>query len=258
MKSKHNDEEAEKENSERWLLTYSDLITLLLALFIILYTMSTVDLEKMKQLSKNLKGVFNPNATSEDSGAGGPGSGVDDVSGGGESSLTDSGSSGGDSNTKNPLDEIYNELTAYVKNNNLQNQIELENTDTYVKVTVKDVLLFVPDSPQMLEQSKPIMLEINKALNSVYSRIDHITIGGHTADPIGEGDKSSDFDWTLSSARALTVLKYLAASGLPQPKLSTEAHSHFEPIADNKTPEGRAKNRRVEITIIKNQPTPAK
>jgi chemotaxis protein MotB len=58
MKKRRRGEEGGHENSERWLLTYSDLITLLLALFIIMYTMSSVDLDKFKELSKYLSSTF--------------------------------------------------------------------------------------------------------------------------------------------------------------------------------------------------------
>ncbi|MDD2568090.1 MAG: flagellar motor protein MotB, partial [Clostridia bacterium] len=61
MKKIRHEDEPEKENSERWLLTYSDLITLLLALFIILYTMSTIDMVKLQKLSNALNEAFNGN-----------------------------------------------------------------------------------------------------------------------------------------------------------------------------------------------------
>ena len=145
MKGKRGEEEEGHENSERWLLTYSDLITLLLALFIILYTMSSVDLEKLKELSKNLSSAFNNSSASESAGAGS--GGADSVTGGGAETSV-SGYSG-DSAVQSPLDEIYKKLNTYIENNNLQGQIDLENTDTYVKVCLKDAVLFVPDSSDM-------------------------------------------------------------------------------------------------------------
>ena len=61
MSRKHDDEEHEKENSERWLLTYSDMITLLLVLFIMMYTISKVDTQKFNALAESLGIVMNPN-----------------------------------------------------------------------------------------------------------------------------------------------------------------------------------------------------
>ena len=249
MKSRGESEEPEKENGERWLLTYSDLITLLLALFIILYTMSTIDLEKLKDLSKNLSAAFNNSSVSDNAGAG---VGNDNTPGGGtETSAT---GFSGDAAQSNPLDDIYNQLNTYITNNNLQGKIELENTETYVKVRLKDVVLFVPDSPRMLQESQPILIEIKNALNGVYDKIDHVTISGHTADPENDQQVSSEFAWELSTDRAVTVLNYMVDQGLPQYKLSIEGYSHFNAIADNKTADGRSKNRRVEITISKNNP----
>lgn len=249
VKYRRSESEPEHENSERWLLTYSDLITLLLALFIIMYTMSTLDLEKMKALSQNLNAAFNGTTVADTVGT------AYDT---GDDSVTyDSGASGysGESPTPSPLDEIYEELNQYIKDNNLENTIELENTSTYVKVILKDVVLFVPDSAQMIDESEPILQEIQKALSSVYDKIDHITISGHTADPSNDQDYSTDFGWQLSVNRAVNVLNYMVDCGLPQNKLSIEGNSHFEPVGDNATAEGLAQNRRVEITISKNADT---
>ena len=147
------EDEPKKENSDRWLLTYSDMITLLLALFIILYSMSNIELEKFQELKEGFSNAFN---------TGGAGSGIGDGSGYGESSTDGSGldgtSSGGDSSSEseaagevisqNPLKEIYQELSGYVKENDLENSIELDATDTFVRIRLKDLIMFVPDSDE--------------------------------------------------------------------------------------------------------------
>lgn len=249
MKSKHEEEEPEKENSERWMLTYADLITLLLALFIVMYAISTVDADKMKALGEGFNEAFNGSSQGEGSGSG---VAAAETSGAGtETSVT---GYSGDSLEPSPLDEIYQELSAYIRDNNLEGKIDLENDGTFVKITLKEVVLFVPDKSTMLEDSAPVLLEIEKAVSSVYEKIDNITISGHTADADNDATVSSNFAWQLSTERAVTVLNYLANNGLPQYKLSIEGHSHFDPIAENDTAEGRAKNRRVEITIYKDKP----
>lgn len=260
MKRKHEEEEVEHESSERWLLTYSDLITLLLALFIILYSMSSVDLDKLKQLSKYLSESFHvPETQVSNEDIELPDNLasilnnilVNNNSSNSTSGGNASGSGSGDGNTASGLDEIYKELSSYIKENGLDGKIDITKTDTELHITLKDTVLFVPDSPTMLEESKPILKTIEESLVKIYEKIDHITISGHTADVYGEGNKSSAFAWQLSSNRAVTVLNFLKESGLPEHKLSIEGYSHFSPIASNETEEDRAKNRRVEITVRK-------
>jgi chemotaxis protein MotB len=171
-------------------------------------------------------------------------------SGTGSGTGTDSGN--GLLPASNPLNEVYQELSKYVEANNLQNQIDLESTDTYVMVRLKDMVLFVPDQTTMIKSSEPILGEIEKALASVYDKIDDITISGHTADPNNDGEKSSVFEWQLSTGRAVNVLTYMVGLGLPQPKLSIGGYSHYKPIGDNNTASGSAQNRRVEIKVSKN------
>lgn len=154
MGRKGHGEEAEKENSERWLLTYADLITLLLALFIIMYAMSSVDQQKYKIISQSLSAAFNTPAAGEGNG---PGTGQTDSTEGGGNDASQAGYSG-QSPINSTLDLLYAQLNQYVKENKLENTIGLEKTSTYVRVTVKDILLFKPDSATMLQQSKPVLL----------------------------------------------------------------------------------------------------
>jgi len=233
---RHEEEHEEGEGgSERWLLTYSDMITLLLALFIILYSMSNIEAKKFAKIAESFGPAFN-NGSIEVSGA---------ETGTGDGTGTETGT------VVDPLDEIYNTLTEYVDQNNLQDQISLTNTDSFVQIRLTGLLMFVPDSPQMLEDSKPVIKEISGALIKVYDMVDHITISGNTAD-VGEHDAQTDsFSWYLSVNRADTVRRYLVEYGLHEDKISLEGYGHYNPIASNHTEEGRSKNRRAEITVYK-------
>jgi chemotaxis protein MotB len=246
---KHKGEESEKEgNNDRWLLTYSDMITLLLALFIILYSMSTIDAKKMAKVAEQFSNALGTGTTvtagkTSVSKAGTTGTGK---AAGGASS----GASGAVAQ-QDALDEVYSTLSAYVDKNGLQNSIGLDNTDNYVRIHLKDVLMFVPDSANMLPASQPALKEIEGAITQVYDRVDHITISGNTAD-VGEHTTASDqVSWRLSTDRAVTVLNAMVGFGLQEDKLSIEGYAHFNPIASNNNEIGRAQNRRVEITIYK-------
>ncbi len=240
-KQKHTENEAE-ESEERWLLTYSDMITLLLALFIILYSISTVDSKKFAEIAEKFGELLdNPAAHVTIS---------DDVGGPGAVGSSDLELPAGGVPV-DALDEVYDILEEYVEANHLEGQISLENTSTFVKIHLKDTLMFHPDSPELLRSSEPILREINDALRQVYDRVDSITIGGHTADIGLHSIESDQIAWKLSTERAITVLNQFVGYGLPQEKLTIEGRGRFSPIASNQTKEGMAKNRRVEITIIK-------
>ena len=226
MRRRYTEAEGEKDNSERWLLTYSDMITLLLALFIILYGMSSVDTMKLKEMSHGLEQVLNHTGQ---------------VSG---STIGDSVSISADN-----LDNVYLALKAYIADHSLGNMIDVSSNGSAVSIHLKDAMLFQPDTAILLPESKPVIQEISTSLEAIYSDINHITITGNTAD-LGHHDAANEADsWQLSVNRAVAVLNQMTTMGLEPGKMSIEGNSHYNPISSNDTEEGRAKNRRVEITI---------
>ncbi len=226
MRRRYTEAEGEKDNSERWLLTYSDMITLLLALFIILYGMSSVDTMKLKEMSHGLEQVLNHTGQ---------------VSG---STVGDSASISADN-----LDNVYLALKAYITDHSLGNMIDVSSNGSAVSIHLKDAMLFQPDTAILLPESKPVIQEISTSLEAIYSDINHITITGNTAD-LGHHDAANEADsWQLSVNRAVAVLNQMTTMGLEPGKMSIEGNSHYNPISSNDTEEGRAKNRRVEITI---------
>lgn len=234
---KREEEEEAEGNSERWLLTYSDMITLLLALFIIMYGMSAADSEKVKQMSEGLEEALNPSKVTETSGGAG---GTDATSG-----------SGTEGNATSNMDNVVKQLEEYIDKHGLKSEITLSKSDAGVCIQLKDTLLFHPNTATLLNAQTPVIEEIGKALQAIYSSIDHISIIGNTAD-VGNHDLPNEIDsYVLSTQRAIAVLSLLTYSGVKPNKLVVEGHSHYTPVATNKTSEGRAKNRRVEIMIYK-------
>lgn len=243
-------------NGGRWFLTYSDMITLLMALFIMLYSMSNIDAQKYKALAEGLHSAFGT-ATGSGSGSGNGAGGVIVLNKKPSSSKSSSSSSKVTAvvvqdPSNEALTEVYKDLSAYIEKHNLQDEIELQDTGNYVQIHLKDVVLFEPNKAQILDRSKPILKVIEDALAHVYDRIDHITISGHTADVVVDPKNSDALSWQLSTERAVTVLNELTQCGLKENKLSIQGYAHFDPVAPNDTEANRSKNRRVEITIFKN------
>lgn len=238
-------------NGGRWFLTYSDMITLLLALFIMLYAISNINAEKYKVVAKSFHSTFGTAGTASGAGSGN-GNAFYYIPGVTTSSAVSSSLGGAGLRGEDALTEVYVILQNYITQNNLQNMIEVKDTGAYVQVHLKDIVLFNPNSATVLDSSKPILKEIETALSKVYGRIDHITISGHTADVVVDPQHSEAISWQLSTDRAVTVLNELRKNGLPEKKLSIQGYADNDPIATNSTAEGQAKNRRVEITIYKN------
>ena len=198
-------------NGGRWMLTYSDMITLLLALFIVLYSMSSINAKKYQQVSESMHSAFNNTKTSAQ-GGGGTGQGI------GNAVITASSASKGKQSVQSlqsdALGEIYSILNAFVTSNHLQDRIELTKAAEYVQVSMKDRVMFQPDTAVMLPESKPIVKEIEQAIAKVYDRVDHITISGHTADVVEDAQHSDQISWKLSTERAVTVLNSMLDYGL--------------------------------------------
>lgn len=234
-----------------WLETYSDMVTLLLTFFIMLYAMSTIDAQKYATIVEAFsKG--NVIVTQEDLPIG--------------EELLDNGSTGDTAIVEEELesaladeipilqednfediDKLYNLLMEYINKNNLNNSVEISRSEEYVFIRFYDDITFNGYSNQLKSSGKEILDVLAEGLGLVEEYIEEVIIAGHTAEVQND---NSTIDRTLSTDRANAVLKYLEAKHLINPaKYLAIGYGLYSPIADNTTSEGRARNRRVEIFI---------
>lgn len=217
-----------------WLETYSDMVTLLLTFFIMLYAMSTVDSAKYAAIVAAFSKEMNPEVYYQQ---GSPSSdvGADEV----PEPIEDE--------EINELDELYTLLKQYVDENEMGNQVELSRSEEYVFIRFSDSVTFRGYSDILEVSGRDILDVLAKGMTAVDDYIEEVIIAGHTAKV--EYDKT-DIDRSLSTDRANVVLKYLEDKEVIDPaKYLAIGYGLYSPIADNSTPEGRAKNRRVEIFI---------
>lgn len=232
MARKHLEEEEKKENGERWLLTYSDLITLLLALFIIMYGMSSENSAEVRNLSEALSQAFNGKETQAPLQPGSP-----------AANMTEG------AVNADPVQSIYNQLSGYIADKGLEDEVDMVKSDHSISIRLRDSLLFRGNSATLNPGSEHTLETVSDIIQQVYNKVDHVTITGNTAD-LGNRDAANEADsWQLSVDRAVKVLTVLTSDGLGPEKMSIEGNSHYKPISPNDTPEGRAANRRVEIMI---------
>ncbi|MBR0597539.1 flagellar motor protein MotB [Sinanaerobacter chloroacetimidivorans] len=230
-----------KVNKDAWLNTYADMITLILVFFILLFSMSSLDQEKYKLLVKAF--TADPQTLEQisleesDIKAGNP-----DVAPGGKE--------GEQIEDIKDLDDLYEYLKAYVETNNLQKSVQVERGENIVFVRFMSTLFFEADRAVLKEGGKEILDFVGQALRNVEPNIKYIRIDGHTAEA-APGTSTVD-NRELSTDRANAVLKYFEDRYIQNPaKLMAVGYGMFRPVAPNDSEVNRAKNRRVEILVAK-------
>ena len=211
---------------ESWLNTYADMVTLLLTFFIVMLSMSTIEVEKFEAVIRS----FNPGT---EKGVAQPGEATILVE------EPDEGLS---------MDTLYQLINEYIDEYDMQDALSVEKKDDIVFIRFSSHMLFQPDSYTMLPQSRPMVQFVGDVLKLYEERIRTINICGHTA---RTGRINSDVsDWRLSGERSATIAMFLEDVGINKERMITFGYGDNYPIADNDTEEGRRQNRRVELVVV--------
>ncbi len=233
----------EEEASEAWLLPYSDLMTLLLALFIALFAITQTDQTKITALAQAFSAAFNMGGPSFFNQMGPNVSAqrqiISDEDVGNNAYLQENQS----------LESIQRQLEEYIEQNNLQDQLSTQLEEEGLMIRIKEKALFPSGSADLVPESARIGPIVAGLLASIPERV---LISGHTdTDPISNARFPSN--WELSSTRALTFMKYLLSinQDLNPARFSAIGYGEYRPIANNDTVEGKQNNRRVEILIAR-------
>lgn len=242
-----------KENSERWLLTYSDLITLLMILFVLLYSFSNIDKEKYEQLAKSLNaamgdGVLSSgNGISEGDGVLDGGNGILDGGLGETEEETTSAGNAEELTEEEQLLNIESQMMDIIKNTDLVDHVYFTIEDKGLIVSFADNIFF--DSGKA-DVKVDMMTDFDKIADILKQFGNPIRIEGHTDNvPIHNSDFASN--WQLSAERAANVVQYLVENDGIQPnRLSAVGYGEYKPVASNDTKEGRDRNRRVNLVIL--------
>lgn len=228
------------ENKEKWLATYADTITLLMCFFVLLYSISSVDAAKWEIIVRS----FNPNAKE-----------VSQIVVGeaqNEGDYEVDGSVNPQEIIEN-FDELYYMLKDTVEEQGIQSDVQIAKGDGYTFITFRNNIFFDGDSYVLRSEGKKVLDGFSKIIKNSSNVIGEIQILGHTSQ--ARPDKQNDvrFDRFLSSNRATEVLVYLQQKNIISPdKLIATSFGQFRPISPFDTSQNRAKNRRVEIIISKN------
>lgn len=242
-------EHHEEEIPESWLLPYADILTLLLALFIVLFASSSVDAGKFQQLAQAFNsalsggtGFFDyPHPLPEDDAQA-----IDDDLGDGDNEKRRKEIA--QQVEKLELENIQKRVNTYIEQNNLIDKLSTSLTDEGLLVTIRDNVLFNSGSAEVRQNDIYTANEISELL--VMNPPRNIIISGHTDNvPIRTAQFSSN--WELSVMRAINFMKIvLKNEDLDPAMFSAKGFGEFRPVATNDTVDGRATNRRVEILIL--------
>ncbi|ADL49912.1 flagellar motor protein MotB [Clostridium cellulovorans] len=240
--------EKKQDNHERWLLTYSDLITLLMALFVILYATSRVDPMKFNQLAYSLQVAL---GTSPSGGAGvldgGQGLDMATLSQAVKDAASKSAELDYEKLEAEKLTKVKEQVDKLIAESELNGSATTAIEERGLVITVKDNLFFDSGKATVKEQYKRQLNALSKILSSIDN---YVRVEGHT-DNVPIKTPYFNSNWQLSSIRASNVVEIFATEcGLNPNRLLPVGYGEYRPIATNATEEGRAANRRVDIVIL--------
>ncbi|AEF21922.1 flagellar motor protein MotD [Pseudomonas fulva] len=234
----------EHENHERWLVSYADFITLLFAFFVVMYSISSINEGKYKILSQTLTGVFNqpdrsikpipvgderPRTTEPDR------SMVDE-----ESSQQQIAAS----TLQSIADSIRDAFGGLLQSD----QLKVRGNELWIEIELSSGLLFPSGDALPNDEAFEIIEKIAKIL-APYGNPIHVE-GFTDNQPIKTPQYPTN--WELSAARAASIVRMLAMDGVDPSRLAAVGYGEFQPVADNATAEGRARNRRVVLVVSRN------
>jgi chemotaxis protein MotB len=248
------------ESEERWLLTYADMITLLLALFVVLFAISSVNVSKVKMLQQSLRDAFSGKVMSGGEAIMETGNSVSVRSLQSQPRIIPNTPSLGQPpnspaaqaslaarREEDELQHLKRMLDAYAAEHGFKAQVETVVTQRGLVVRLlTDNVLFDSGLADVKAQGMPLLTEVGTLLG--VDKVHPIVVEGHTDDvPISTSKFASN--WELSTARASAVVRWLIGRGVPARRFSAAGYADLHPLGSNGSAAGRARNRRVEIVL---------
>ncbi len=224
--------EAVEEGAPAWMMTFGDMMSLLLTFFILLFSMSSIEAEKFKAATESLADALGQ------SNAGIMPDGVVPIA-----PPPTSAGEVRDRIVEERMDDIASQLEEFVRENRLEDQVVVSKESHGVFLRMQNQALFGPGSADIAEQSVAIV----EQLGTILDRMDlPVKVSGHTDNvPIRSAVFPSN--WELSAARAAGVARILVSRGHDPASVGVEAFGEYRPVTNNDSEEGRAQNRRVEL-----------
>jgi chemotaxis protein MotB len=242
-KKKHDDDHMD----ESWLIPYADLLTLLLALFIVLFASSSVDAQKFQAMSQAFNQIFTGGSALMEYPSPVPESDFgeekkEDIP------MTVDEVEAAKKKDREELEDLQKKVNGYIAANELQEQFATELSSEGLLLTIRDNVLFQSGSAEVGSKDESVATELSGLLEMDSPR--SVIISGHT-DNIPISNARYESNWELSVMRAVNFMKIILKNQNLDPRLfSAKGFGEFKPLASNDTSEGREKNRRVEVLVL--------
>lgn len=245
MSKKNKHPHQEEEGGEAWLLPYSDLMTLLLAVFIVLFAVSQVDAGKAQQMSEEFseqmmtESFVSSQAANKQSTQAAVSTSIQTKEEQLEKAI--------EQKELQNLKELKADIDAKLQQENMSASVTTSIDKRGLVISFNNAILFESGSAQIKEENEHALLEIADMINNLNN---YIRIEGHT-DNVPMHSEIYPSNWELSTARAVSVVQlFIKECNVPPEKLVAVGYGEYRPVADNSTAEGRTKNRRIDIIVL--------
>jgi len=240
----------ESENTDRWLVSYADFITLLFAFFVVMYSVSSVNEGKFKILSETLVDAFvQPERSIKPIQVGELNRSDTDTSGD-ETYASDYFGEPATPESERAFENIKEEFATTLQQLIESDVVKMRSNEHWFVLDIRSGMLFGSGSDQLTQAGRQLIQTIAEEYRA---QPNAIHIRGYT-DNIPIRSRRFSSNWALSSARAVAVLELMQEVGVSPERLVPEGYGEHQPVASNDTPEGRAINRRVVIAMSKYPP----
>ncbi|MET3210921.1 UNVERIFIED_CONTAM: chemotaxis protein MotB [Paenibacillus sp. PvR008] len=249
------------DHRDRWMITYADLITLLLIFFVVMYAMSSLDAKKYEVVVQSLQDTFHKGDSILEQGSGITGTAdqhtsknppttkqpSSDNKAAGPTNLTEREQAF--RKQEKELQNLMGVIQEYISDNQLQDQIFVSDQPRGIVITLSDRFLFDQGRAALKQGSANTLSKLASLFRDLKTPI---SIEGHTDNiPFTRSSTYKD-NWELSGARALSVLRFfLDREKLSPSEFQYAGYADTRSVGDNTTEAGRQKNRRVEITVLR-------
>lgn len=238
------DELEDESNTDRWMISYADFITLLFAFFVVMYAISSVNDEKYKVLSDTLQKAFDVEVASlTPIQIGNPTTApsphivdVPDTRGYADADP-------GNTEIRDPIDAAESLLGGFAA----QQGVDINSDCDWLELTFDASLLFAPGSVDLPTSADAVLTPV---LELVKATRQPVTIEGYT-DNVPSESAIYQSNWALSAARAAVVADFFNDRGIRRERLAAVGYGESHPIATNATPNGRSQNRRVVVVVAR-------
>ncbi|MDR1128937.1 MAG: flagellar motor protein MotB [Treponema sp.] len=226
--------------TSEWIVTYSDMVTLMLCFFVALFNPDEVDPSQLEAMISSFSNIGMGAST-----------GGSTLSAGKSADLGNTIMALPSMDRGRSLGTALRRAVSLFQVETRSNKVKVTSDERGLVISLASDAFFNPASARInIEQTRDILLRLGTLLQSPEIRNRKVRIEGHTDDVAVDPDGPWESNWQLSSMRSINVLHYLTDIGVDESRFQVAGFAHTMPVSRNDTPEGRAYNRRVDIVIL--------